>query len=290
MENTESKVDEISQKTKHTTSTVQIKQKKKSIQKFNFKKVYITTLANAGILIKYKKTKILIDGLQYSKGGIYAVPDENTLNDMIASKGIFDRLDIMMFTHEHPDHFNPKMCNEALEQNPNLQIVGTPKVIDYIKKAENFNENDLPRLWPVQAAKSANVSLNICGVNITTCGFSHDQHEKDCEINNAYLINIANKNILHIGDAKCDVDEFDKAECLKKDINAMFVPFTYVGSKDGRQIIQICNPQKLFVNHLPDQDKDQNKWNEKAKMAHEQHAEELPMTVFADMKGQEHII
>lgn len=257
---------------------------------FIFRKVYITTLANAGVMIKYKKTKILIDALQSAKNSPYPIEDESTLNDIITGNGIFAGVDIMMFTHEHPDHFNPNMCIKALNQNPQLQIVGPKKVIDYIKRSPDFEEDFLPRLWPMQAAKSSGVELYIRNVNITTIGFSHDTHEKDCEINNAYLINIAGKNILHVGDAQCNIEEFENAECLKRQIHAMFVPFTYVGSKDGRQIITNCKPQKLFINHLPDIQKDPNRWNEKAKMAHEQHSEELPPTIFADIKAQEYII
>ncbi len=252
----------------------------------NIGKVTVTSVANAGVLINTKKKKILVDGLHKGKNHTYSPVDDTTAEKIIKAKDIFSGLDLLLITHDHSDHFSPELCFSALSENKALHIVGTDAVAKALKDMANGDEDILSRIWSIEPDPNKSLRMNIRGINIEACDFIHDTYESASSKNVAYLFTLNGKTFLHIGDAKADVEAFEKMECLKRKIDVMFVPFPYVGTTDGRKVISTISPQKLVVMHLPEAEIDTNRWADKAKIAYDKNASALPPATFFEKPGQ----
>lgn len=77
-------------------------------------KVEVTLVANAGVLLSYGGTTLLIDGIYGREGHPFSNLSPEVWRAMCAGAPPFERIDYLLFTHAHPDHFSPEMTMEFL--------------------------------------------------------------------------------------------------------------------------------------------------------------------------------
>ena len=85
----------------------------------------ITKYPQSAILLEYKNRRILIDPGSYCYNENFA-PDD------------WGRIDILLITHNHPDHFMPEAIRIIKQNNPNLTILSNREVQEELKN-ENIN-------------------------------------------------------------------------------------------------------------------------------------------------------
>src|SRR5659263_724469 len=81
--------------------------------------ITFTLIANVGILITYKNTRILLDGIQ-SEGDLpFSKTPPALLSQMLTpgGTGSCNNLDYLIFSHSHPDHFSPDIVVQYLRCN-----------------------------------------------------------------------------------------------------------------------------------------------------------------------------
>jgi L-ascorbate metabolism protein UlaG (beta-lactamase superfamily) len=66
----------------------------------------VTYIANCGFLDSCRGKAVLIDAIFNSGYRQYLVPPAALKADMVAGKAPFTRIDALLVTHEHADHFN----------------------------------------------------------------------------------------------------------------------------------------------------------------------------------------
>lgn len=252
---------------------------------FGFTKVSVSFVANDGVMIYTNRQKVLIDALHRGEDIMASAVDEDTISAIVSATGNYKAVDMMLFTHEHGDHFNASLTAEALGNSGVLNVMGTKAVMEQLKAAEGFSEEFASRLWCMDMSIGLSTHISIRGINIEAIGMEHDAIGRDCPVNNSYLFTIGGKTFLHVGDAKGTKSNFEDVACLKTHIDVMFVPFTYVGIAEAREAISELAPGKLVVMHMPDSEKDDNNWAEKAHMAYTTNAAGLPPTVFFEKPG-----
>ena len=99
----------------------------------------VTYLANAGIVIENRTEEIGIDVFPADPEGVY--PDVSAAQfDMVQQKIADGILSLLLFTHEHADHFNPDMAVKSVQTAQKygspLMIVSNRRVIDLLRKAK----------------------------------------------------------------------------------------------------------------------------------------------------------
>lgn len=75
----------------------------------------ITLVANAGLLLEYNGTTLLLDGIFHKKGHPFSAPPQSVWQQMKEGLPPFQKVDFLLFTHVHPDHFSPEMTLEYLQ-------------------------------------------------------------------------------------------------------------------------------------------------------------------------------
>lgn len=97
-------------------------------------------IANAGFLVKYKGKHILIDGLHTQKQIVYETVHEELYEDMKMGEDPFGKIDILLFTHSHADHFDPMATAEFIKESRETFVVATPDVAVLLEKEKNYHE------------------------------------------------------------------------------------------------------------------------------------------------------
>ena len=77
--------------------------------------IRVTLLANAGVLLQYRGTSLLLDGVFGKNGNPFSVLPGGCWDALLREEPPFEHLDYLLFSHYHPDHFAPRMVQELLE-------------------------------------------------------------------------------------------------------------------------------------------------------------------------------
>ena len=81
-------------------------------------KLKVTLICNAGLLLEYKGTTLLMDGIYGREGHPFSNLTDVTWHQMLRGEGIFSKVDYLLFSHAHPDHFSPSMTLQYLQERP----------------------------------------------------------------------------------------------------------------------------------------------------------------------------
>ncbi len=77
--------------------------------------IRVTLLANAGVLLQYRGIALLLDGIFGKRDNPFSELPDGCWQAMLREEPPLARLDYLLFSHYHPDHFAPEMVRELLE-------------------------------------------------------------------------------------------------------------------------------------------------------------------------------
>lgn len=222
--------------------------------------IEIHYIANAGILIKHKEFKVMIDGIHTVKSLEFSRVNENTLNQIINNTTPFDNINLMLFTHNHIDHMDIDTLFNYFYLNKIDSIFfpssDSEKIIRF--------EKHLIKLG--QQYKKINLELGIIEgsiINDYKIRYFKSEHigptEYKCE-NLCFILEINGINILHLGDSDMDYD-YMKKMLFNEKIDIALLNFPYINLSKGKKIInEIINPKHLIILHLPFEEDDINNY------------------------------
>lgn len=81
-------------------------------------KLYVTLLANAGVLLEYEGTTMLLDGIFGQEGHPFSNLRPETWEKLLCGEPPFEKIDYLLVSHAHPDHFSPERIIEFLRKRP----------------------------------------------------------------------------------------------------------------------------------------------------------------------------
>lgn len=79
-------------------------------------KLKTTLISNAGILLEYENTKILVDAIYEDEGHPFSRIPHTAWEAMLYGYEPFQKIDYLLFTHNHPDHFSESRLIQFLKQ------------------------------------------------------------------------------------------------------------------------------------------------------------------------------
>lgn len=244
----------------------------------------INYVCNAGIMAQYQGKKILIDGLCHYRTPIYKNPPNKSIEQITKGLSPFNDIGIMLFTHHHTDHFEPHNTAKVLENNPDTAIISTPETISILEPLiSSGRKYNLVTLSP---ALYSSEYVNVHGINIRAISLTHDGKEYEHVQNLAYLIQIEDKKILHVGDAKPFENNFRNLNLVQEEIDLLLAPFPYVGLPSARQAVKdYIAPKKIAAIHLPNLEYDTGKWIQTTKKSLDRVKNDFIETVFLEEVG-----
>ena len=171
--------------------------------------VRVTLIANTGLLLQYRDTTLLLDGLYGEGGHLFSTPSPGTMDKLFQGLPPFEKIDYLLFSHAHSDHFSPALTMEFLRHRrvkgvllpdaPKVRESGLPEylrgnAIPYFLLTDNLAQTTFP------------VAADITVQAIKTL---HLDKEYWNDLHFCHLISFGAKKVLFTADADYTMESFD---------------------------------------------------------------------------------
>lgn len=205
----------------------------------------VTYIANEGYMITMGDTRVLIDALPKSK--YYATPSDTLAAKMMDGIPPFDKVDYVLVTHDHPDHFNAEMTSRFLLHHPTAQLVASSETCSKLM-GDKISERRHPG---IDLTMGQHQTLRGDKAEIMVLRLSHGG---DTSISNlAYVVRSNGFTIVHVGDARLSQNE----DCLRTvdwssyNVDLLFVEYFDRDSQTQDIVANMIKPKRVVLMHIP---------------------------------------
>ena len=202
------------------------------------------------------------------------IPDE-VLERIVNGVEEFEKIDGLLFTHYHVDHFSCEKTIQCLAKNKIGSIFlphdQHPKIIAVKEQAEKsettlFNMN-LP-LGVKEEHIVQDIRIQYFKAKHSGKEFSHVEHY-------CFLISVYDKTVYISGDADY-IDSYQQKMLEGVNVTVGFFNPLYFHQRTGRHLMKHINPQKVIMYHVPLEKDDKYGFRKLSKRIAERFAENLP--------------
>ncbi len=195
----------------------------------------ITFLGQAGLLFETKSLKIIID--PYLSDSVEKINPKNFRRVLVDESFFEIKPDIMIFTHNHLDHYDPETVVRYITKDSNITVLAPKSVWDEVRKIggdNNFVLFNRHTVWTENgitftAVKAEHSDISAIGV----------------------IIDDGDKKYYITGDTLYNGEIF---EDIPKDIYALFLPINGVGNNmnitDAKRFAEKVRAEKTVPIHF----------------------------------------
>lgn len=203
--------------------------------------VIIRYTGNMGVLIKKGKTQVLIDGLHLPYNKEYLPPSVGLLDSIVNSIGQY-KINVLLFSHRHNDHFNEQPVNAFLRANPESTVLAPAQVISKIDtKFKN-------QLTATDEEPFITIAKNI---SVKPLILAHTWPQRHASVANiGYILELNDKKILHVGDADCSIDVFRKSKMDNLSFDVAILPIWFFGDTAGALTLKYLHADQFIITHI----------------------------------------
>ena len=185
--------------------------------------VELCHIANAGFLIKGQNASVLLDGLmeedQYN--GRFALPSEDMLDDMMNKEGLFRHLSLVLATHRHGDHFDPKATIRNIRLTEGVRYAVPADAVATLE-TNGITAAERNRLSVIKDGPQS--SFEHAGVLVQT--FDVD-HGPDMPQNVGYRVTVDDVSFFHTGDISASRSQLSGAGVNALPVDVLIMPFWF---------------------------------------------------------------
>lgn len=213
-------------------------------------KLRVTLIANAGLLLEYAGTKLLLDSIYGPEGHPFSPIAPEVWQAMLKGEPPFEKLDHLLFTHAHPDHFSSEMTRELLERR-------TMKGL-FLPKASLEEGSSLGAFLQERKISTALLSKRTDhatyrleqDITVRTISTRH-LDKKYAQVKHfCYLIRFGTKQVLFTADVDYTTETFAALEDIR--LRAAFVnPLFYSALRWKKFFKGTLNTEHICVYHIP---------------------------------------
>lgn len=218
----------------------------------------ITYIANAGVFITFGEKKVLIDAHHYRGNPYYERVPWNRLEKMVNGLNPFDRVDLILATHLHADHFDAVSVGKHLLYNPTTKFLASEQMTSLIEKEFSDYSKIEKRIKTVTPGWKFFNETEFDGIAIKVLAMKHGSKRFEDIQNMGYLLRIGKYKLLHIGDADATVENFETFKLPVEGIDFAFIPYWFLTHKPYNQIVdQYIQPGRIMALHIPPEEADE---------------------------------
>ncbi|MFY0591726.1 MBL fold metallo-hydrolase [Roseivirga sp.] len=212
----------------------------------------ITYIANEGVLIANQNKKVLIDALFDDFYKQYLSPSAEALSKMMASENPFDGVDVVLTTHFHRDHFEANITGNFLKEHQESALLSSNQIKDELQ-SKYVDYSSIEKRVKAHARGVSTLKEEINGVTVYSFFMYHAGGERTKSIENmGFIVEVGDKKILHLGDSDMNPERFREVDLAKYEIDIALVPYWYMTSDAGIDIINnSIKPKQLIGVHYP---------------------------------------
>jgi L-ascorbate metabolism protein UlaG (beta-lactamase superfamily) len=211
----------------------------------------ITYIANEGVLIASGDKQVLIDGLHREYEPDYPFLPMAERNKIETAQAPFDKIDLVLVSHMHLDHFHPESVGLHLKHNSKAVLVSSQQVVDEVQQKFRDYQAIKGRVTGATPPLTEKVFMKVSGVDFEILGLGHGTGRHRTIQNLGHIIKLGGKKLLHVGDADTSVEIFEKFNLDEEGIDVAFLPFWFLTSANGSALVrEHIKPKHIIAVHL----------------------------------------
>lgn len=211
----------------------------------------LTYVANMGVLVGSGDIKVLIDALFDRPNPDYRAPTPETLDKIMKGEAPFDGVDLVLVTHDHPDHFDAGLAVRFLEARSEPVLVAPQDAVEAMRRAAADWPRIEPRVVPVGLKVGEKRSLDVKGIPVMACRTLHSG-DRDSPMNLMYLFEIDGRRVWHEGDPNGRCEIFEAFGLKDARLDLAVVHFWYPLEPNCARFLQEdLKAGHIAIGHLP---------------------------------------
>jgi ankyrin repeat protein/L-ascorbate metabolism protein UlaG (beta-lactamase superfamily) len=214
--------------------------------------VTVAYVANEGFRISSKSKTVLVDAL-VENPWLYDNTPAIALDQMVKRLPPFERIDLLLFSHAHADHFNADMALRVLQAHPEAILVGNEAVREALQAAAKESYAALaPRLKIFNPAWGALVEETTQGVPLRIFPVNHAAPPQEYQTL-AYVMNVDGVTLFHLGDSVPAANQkyFESLRLDKLGVDIAFLDSFFLRDPVGLDILpKFIQPAMIVPMHL----------------------------------------
>jgi L-ascorbate metabolism protein UlaG (beta-lactamase superfamily) len=211
----------------------------------------VTYIANEGVLIASGGKQVLIDGLhrEYEPG--YTFLPEPYRGQIETAQPPFDRIDVILVSHRHLDHFHPDAVAAHLRHNSRTVLVSSEQIVRALETTAADFGAIRARVTAMTPALRQKVATTASGVELELLGLGHGTGRHRDIQNLGHVVKLGGKKLLHVGDADTSAEIFGAFDLDEQNIDVAFLPSWFLISDAGGAIVRNhIKPKHIVAVHL----------------------------------------
>jgi len=210
----------------------------------------VTLVANAGVLLEYGGVTLLLDGIYGPHGHPFSNLTDEVWQGMLHGKPPFERIDYLLFTHQHPDHFSPEMTAEFLAHRKVKGVFlpdGHAAAMDHLK--ERLGSDGTPCVLLSHETDHAAYRIEP-GVEVRAFSTLHLDKKYHGIPHFCYVLSFGEKRVLFTADVDYTEETFENLHGLR--FEAVFVnPLFFNVLRHDRFFRGRLDAGRIVIYHVP---------------------------------------
>lgn len=215
------------------------------------KPLSLTYLANSGVMLASGETKVLIDALYDAPNPDYRAPAPEVREAILQGRPPFDGIDLVLVTHNHPDHFAAPFAARFLESSRTASLVAPADAVQELQRAATKWQQLAPRVVSLDLKVNETAKRDLVAVSLSAFRTLHSG-KREAPMNLMYLVELNGWRIFHEGDADATNDEYRGFGLASAPLDLALVHFWFPLDPDAAKLLQeILKPKHIGLTHLP---------------------------------------
>jgi L-ascorbate metabolism protein UlaG (beta-lactamase superfamily) len=208
-------------------------------------------VANSGMLVTVSGRRFLIDAPIRDGIPPYATSSAAERTLLEEARAPYDKVDAILITHWHEDHFSPEAVAAHLSNSPQTILISSPEVVDRVRRVAP----GLPasRMRAVLPAPGTGEEVDVDGLPVHVLRVRHNPSRRLPEQHVGFLVG-GSAPVLHVGDADPAADNFTVLKSLPT-VDLALLPFWYLADGPNRRFVaESIRPRWIVAMHIPPRD------------------------------------
>ncbi len=211
----------------------------------------LTFVANSGVLIGSGDTKVLVDALFEKPSPEYRAPGEEMLDKLIKGTAPFDGVDLVLVTHNHPDHFDAGLAVRYLEARPEPFLLAPADAVEAMHQATEGWAKIGPRVIALDLKVGEQAKKDVKQIAVTAFRTLHSG-ERESPMNLMYLAELNGWSIFHEGDSTGQPETYRGFALGSAAVDLALVHYWFPLDPNGARCLQeVLKPNHIALTHLP---------------------------------------
>jgi L-ascorbate metabolism protein UlaG (beta-lactamase superfamily) len=208
-------------------------------------------VANMGVVLEGDGRRVAIDAFHHGALAMYAAVPAELLQPLEQAREPFARLDLMLTTHRHLDHFDAGSVAARLGSDSGVRYVAATETTDSLYARTGLRSGH-PRVLGVRPPARGETPIPDAPVGLAVLDLPHNPTPSRRVANVGFLVQLGGLGILHVGDADPDAATF-AAHRLAGRVDVAIVPFWYLTGAD-ETVRQVIGARVWVASHIPPSD------------------------------------